>query len=487
VSVEYFDVAIVGAGLSGIGAAYHLQVKCPGKSYVILEGREALGGTWDLFRYPGIRSDSDMYTLGYNFKPWREAKAIADGPSILKYLQETAAENGIDKQIRYGHRVKQANWSSAAAAWTLQIKRQDNAEILQFRCNFLLMCSGYYSYAGGYTPEFNGRDRFVGEIVHPQDWPETLDYAGKQAIVIGSGATAVTLVPELAKTAAHVTMLQRSPSYIASRPERDANAEFLRRFLPERLAYAITRWKSVAFQQIVYQRTRDNPEQVKEKLLQGVRQALGPDYDLKTHFTPHYNPWDQRVCLAPNGDLFRAIATGKASVVTESIDTFTEKGILLTSGQELEANLIITATGLDFLLLGGVKFSVDGRPVDFSRTYTYKGVMYTDVPNMVSIFGYVNASWTLRSDLIAEFACRTIRHLDKTGSRQCTPRLRPEERDMPMRLMAEDFSPGYLKRVKHLLPKQGDRAPWLAPQNYWHDLKTLCYEAIEDGALVFGS
>ena len=484
-SAEYFDIVIVGAGLSGIGAAYHLQAKCPSKRYVILEGREALGGTWDLFRYPGIRSDSDMYTLGYGFKPWRDAKAIADGPSILQYLQETATENGIDKRIRYGHRVRRAHWSSAEATWTLEVARQGVAEAVCFRCNFLLMCSGYYSYAGGYTPEFKGRDRFTGTIVHPQNWPETLDYRGKRAIVIGSGATAITLVPAMAKAAQHVTMLQRSPSYIASRPERDASAEFLRRFLPERLAYAITRWKSIAFQQIVYQRTRANPEQVKQKLLQQVRQELGPDYDIETHFTPRYNPWDQRVCLAPNGDLFRAIAAGKVSVATDSIDTFTEQGIRLQSGEALEADIIVTATGLNILLLGGVEFAVDGRPVDFSQAYTYKGIMYSDVPNLVSIFGYVNASWTLRSDLVAAYTCRLINYMNKVKARQCVPRLRAADRNMPKCPFAEGFSPGYLQRAKHLLPKQGDREPWIAPQNYKHDRKALRHHAIADGVMAF--
>ncbi|MCG8347672.1 MAG: NAD(P)/FAD-dependent oxidoreductase, partial [Chloroflexales bacterium] len=328
-SMEYFDVVIVGAGLSGIGAAYHLQDKCPGKSYIILEGRNAMGGTWDLFRYPGIRSDSDMYTLGYNFKPWREAKAIADGPSILKYVQETAAENGIDKHIRYGHRVKKAAWSSARAAWTIEVERQDTAETVSFRCNFLLMCSGYYSYEGGYTPEFKGRDRFAGMIVHPQEWPKDLDYRAKKVVVIGSGATAVTLIPAMAQDVEHVVMLQRSPTYIVSLPDQDAIAHVLRKFLPERIAYAIIRWKNIAFQQSFYRRTRTKPEYVKEQLIGLVRKELGPDYDVATHFTPRYNPWDQRLCLVPNSDLFKAIRSGKASVVTDHIDTSTEKGIRL--------------------------------------------------------------------------------------------------------------------------------------------------------------
>jgi cation diffusion facilitator CzcD-associated flavoprotein CzcO len=485
--MEYFDVVIVGAGLSGIGAAYHLQDKCPGKSYVILEGRNAMGGTWDLFRYPGIRSDSDMYTLGYNFKPWREAKAIADGPSILKYVQEAAAENGIDAHIRYGHRVKKVAWSSAHAAWTVEVERPDTAETVRFRCNFLLMCSGYYSYEGGYTPAFKSRERFAGAIIHPQEWPEDLDYRGKKVVVIGSGATAMTLVPALAQEAEHVVMLQRSPSYVVSLPDQDATANTLRKILPERIAYAIIRRKNIAFQQSFYRRTRTKPERVKDYLLGLVRKELGPDYDVATHFTPRYNPWDQRLCLVPNSDLFQAIRSGKASVVTDHIDTFTEKGLLLKSGQELEADIIITATGLNLVVLGGVQFAVDGQPVDFPQTYSYKGLMCSDVPNMILTFGYINASWTLRSDLTAEYMCRLLNHMEKTGLGQCTPRLRDENRNMPTRPWIDNFSSGYVQRVIHLFPKQGDRAPWLNPQNYQRDKHMLRHEPIEDGVLVFSN
>ncbi|MEM8829449.1 MAG: NAD(P)/FAD-dependent oxidoreductase [Cyanobacteria bacterium P01_G01_bin.19] len=485
-SIEYFDVVIVGAGLSGIGAAYHLQKKCPSKSYAILESRDSLGGTWDLFRYPGIRSDSDMHTLGYNFKPWRGTKAIADGKSILKYIRETAQENGIDKHIRYGESVKRASWSSKNAVWTIETQNSGGIEA-SFRCNFLLMCSGYYRYDEGYTPEFEGRDRFQGKIVHPQHWQQNLDYQDKRIIVIGSGATAVTLVPELAQDAEKVTMLQRSPSYVVSRPDEDEIANLLRKFLPEKLAYAITRWKSIALQQFFYQRSRSEPKKIKQMLISMVRQELGADYDVEKHFTPSYNPWDQRLCLVPDSDLFLAIKSGKAEVVTDRINTFTEDGILLESGTELAADIIVTATGLNLLILGGVEFFVDQKPIEFARTYTYKGVMYSDVPNLASISGYTNASWTLRADLMSEYICRLIAYMDRQGFTQCTPRLRDEDLNMTDRPYIEGFSSGYIQRVLHLLPKQGDRLPWLNLQNYQQDKKNLLKSAIEDGVLTFES
>lgn len=482
-STEYYDVAIVGAGLSGIGAACHLQTKCPGKSYVILEGRNASGGTWDLFRYPGIRSDSDMHTLGYNFKPWREAKTIADGESILKYVRETAEENNIEEHIRYGHAVKKARWSTKQAAWTLEVESSEGTVYIS--CNFLLMCSGYYSYEKGYTPEFKGIENFEGQIVHPQKWSRDLNYRGKKIIVIGSGATAITLVPELAKKAERVTMLQRSPTYIFSRPDKDVTANWLRKLLPEKIAYAIVRWKYITLQQFFYRRARTQPEKVKDMLLETVRQELGNDYDIETHFTPRYDPWDQRLCLVPNGDLFEAIKSGKAEVVTDEIDTFTKNGILLKSGKELAADIIVTATGLNLLLLGGVEFSVDGKKVEFGQTYTYKGLMYSNVPNLVTTFGYINASWTLRADLTAEYACRLINYLDKMGLRQCTPRLRDEDRKMSARPFIENFSSGYIQRVLPLFPKQGDRYPWVNTQNYERDKKMLRQESLDDGVLVF--
>ena len=486
VTTQIYDVIIVGAGLSGIGAAAHLEQECPGRSYLILEGRERMGGTWDLFRYPGIRSDSDMHTLGYDFKPWQAEKAIADGPAILDYIRDTADEYGIHEHVRYGHRVRSAAWSSEEAAWTVEAKRSDTGETVTVRGNFLIMCSGYFSYEQGYTPDFPGRERFGGRIVHPQDWPEDLDYAGKRVVVIGSGATAMTLVPAMAKEAAHVVMLQRSPTYVVSRPDRDVLANFLRKVLPGRAAYALTRWKNIGLQRWFYGRTRKAPEKVKRTLLKWVRAELGEDFDVEKHFTPDYDPWDQRLCLVPNSDLFRALRSGRASVVTDTIDTFTETGVRLTSGEEIEADLIVTATGLDLVVLGGVRFAVDGRTVDFADTMTYRGMMYSGVPNMVSVFGYINASWTLRADLIEHFACRLINHLEATGTRQVAPRLRPEDRDMALKPYVDDFTPGYMLRVMHLFPKQGDREPWTNPQDYRRDRKTFLEGPLEDGVLEFG-
>ena len=484
---KYFDIIIVGAGLSGIGAAYHLQTKCPSKSYAILEGRDSIGGTWDLFRYPGIRSDSDMHTLGYNFKPWRKAKVIADGPSILEYVKETASENAIDKHIHYGHLVKKAHWSSADAIWTVETVNKHTGASVYFSCNFLLMCSGYYSYEKGYTPEFKNIELFQGKIVHPQQWSEDIDYRGKKVIVIGSGATAITLVPKIAKDAKHVVMLQRSPTYVVSRPDQDAIANFLRKFLPEKIAYAIIRWKYIKFQESFYHRSRTHPKQVKRMLLEMVRKELGADYDIATHFTPRYNPLDQRLCLVPNSDLFQSLKSGRASVVTDCIHTFTKNGILLKSGKELEADLIVTATGLNLVMLGGVEFTVDRQPVEFSQTYIYKGMMYSDVPNLVSIFGYINASWTLHADLVAEYVCRLINYMDDIKCCQCTPRLRDEDRNMSARPLIENFSSGYIQRLMHLFPKQGDHQPWINSQNYQLDKKILRHGEINDGVMVFSN
>ena len=481
---EHFDVLIVGAGLSGVGAAVHLHERCPDRSYVILEGRPSMGGTWDLFRYPGIRSDSDMHTLGYRFKPWRNAKAIADGPSILSYIKETATEYDVDRHIRYQHLATSASWSSADARWTVEATRKDTGETQRFTCNFLYLCSGYYSYRHGHTPEFPGRARFTGTVVHPQEWPADLDYRGKRVVVIGSGATAITLVPAMAERAAHVTMLQRSPTYVVSRPSKDIIANFLRRLLPDTWAYALTRWKNVTLQQIFYGRSRTHPQDVKKRLLDMVRKDL-PGYDVDKHFTPTYNPWDQRLCLVTDGDLFKSIREGRASVVTDQIETFTERGIQVKSGQELEADIIVTATGLDLVVLGEMQFTVDGAPVNFADHWTYKGMMCSDVPNMVSTFGYINASWTLRADLIAEYVCRLLNHMRDTGARQATPRLRPGDRDMPARPWLSHFSSGYVQRVIHLFPKQGDRAPWLNPQRFGRDKKAFREDPLDDGVLAF--
>jgi monooxygenase len=487
VAPEHFDVVIVGAGLSGVGAAVHLHERCPGKSYLILEGRPSMGGTWDLFRYPGVRSDSDMHTLGYRFKPWRAAKAIADGPAILDYVKETAAEYDVDRHIRYQHLATRATWSSQTAAWTVEALQRDSGQTVRFTCNFLFMCAGYYSYRLGYTPEFEGLESFRGRLVHPQQWPEDLDYAGKRVIVVGSGATAMTLVPAMSKDVAHIVMLQRSPTYVVSRPDKDVIANTLRKFMPERWAYAITRWKNVGFQQFFYRRTRTHPEEVKGKLLHLVRKALGPDYDVEQHFTPSYNPWDQRLCLVPNGDLFEAIRSGQASVVTDRIQRFTETGIQLGSGRTLEADIIVTATGLNLVVLGEMQFVVDGAPVDFSETWTYKGMMYSDVPNLVSTFGYINASWTLRADLTSEYVCRLVNHMDQTGTRQVTPRLRESDRQMPARPWIDHFSSGYMQREMHRFPKQGDHEPWINPQNYGRDKKLIRFAPLEDGALIFSN
>ncbi len=480
---EHFDVVVVGAGISGIGAGYFLGRDCPDRTFTILEGRDDIGGTWDLFRYPGIRSDSDMHTLGYSFKPWLHEKTIADGPSIMEYLRETVDEFKIKQHIRFRHLATRASWDSTQARWT--ITAQHDGEPVTYTCNFLFMCSGYYSYKSGYVVEFPGQDKFAGPIIHPQQWPEDLDYAGKRVVVIGSGATAVTLVPALADTAAHVTMLQRSPSYVASAPARDTINKQLRRFLPEKWAYTLTRAKNIALTEFFYRRTRTRPDQVKRFLLARVRKELGPDYDVDTHFTPRYNPWDQRLCLVPDGDLFHAIKSGKASVVTNTIDSFTETGILLDSGEKLEADIIITATGLRMVTVGEMDVEVDGKPVDFSQTWTYKGIGYSDVPNMASTFGYINASWTLRADLTCEYVCRLLNHMRATGTDQCTPRLRPEDANMKKRPWIDDFSSGYMQRTMHLLPMQGDRAPWLNTQRYSRDKKLFRKGPVDDGTMEF--
>ena len=486
-SPEHVDVLVVGAGISGIGAGYHLQNKCPWASFTILEGRGDIGGTWDLFRYPGVRSDSDMHTLGFSFKPWKDARSIAGGPAIMDYLRETVAEHDLERHIRFGHLVSRAEWSSDSARWTVTATLAATGETTTLTCGFLFMCSGYYSYREGHLPTFPGRDRFGGEIVHPQAWPEDLDYAGKRVLVIGSGATAMTLVPAMAERAAHVTMLQRSPTYVVARPSHDLFANRLRRILPEKWAYALTRRKNVFRQGLVYRKTRTDPDKVKRLLLGGVRQGLGPDYDVATHFTPSYNPWDQRLCLLPDGDLFGSIRSGSASVVTDHIDTFTEAGIRLRSGAELEADVIVTATGLNLVTLGEIGFEVDGEPVDFARSWTYKGLAYSDVPNLVSTFGYVNASWTLKADLTAEYVCRLLRHMADVGATTCTPRLRPSDLDMPQRPWIDGFPAGYMKRTLHLLPRQGDRAPWLHTQDYSRDVKMIRREAIADDVMEFSS
>jgi monooxygenase len=481
---QHVDVLIVGAGLSGIGAACHLQAKCPGRSYAILEGRERSGGTWDLFRYPGVRSDSDMYTLGYRFRPWTQPKSIADGPAILGYLRDTAAQHGIERHIRFNHRVVRAAWSTPDACWTVDAELGPERLPVRLRCNFLFLCSGYFRYDAGYTPEFKGSADFAGRIVHPQHWPDGLDVSGQRVVVIGSGATAMTLVPALAKTAAHVTLLQRSPTYVVARPAQDGLANALRRVLPARLAYGITRWKNVLLGMFFFRLARRRPERVKRLIVGGVRHAMGPGYDVATHFTPRYNPWDQRVCLVPDGDLFAALKSGRASMVTDHVDTFTPRGLRLRSGKELEADLVVTATGLELEVLGGIRLEVDGHRVDPAATFNYKGMMFSDVPNLASSFGYTNASWTLKSDLTCAYVCRLLNHMDKHGWRQCTPR-NDDPALVPQPWL--DFSSGYVTRAVGKFPKQGSRTPWRVHQNYARDLLSLRFGAVEDGVMKFSN
>ena len=479
--VEHFDVLIVGAGLSGIGAAYHLQTKCTSKTFAILEGRNTIGGTWDLFRYPGVRSDSDMYTLGYPFRPWCGVKSIADGPSILKYIRETAREYGIDRKIRYGHRVTLASWSSQEGRWTVEVTLPEEKTV-RFTANFLYMCSGYYDYAEGYLPGWPGMDRFGGRIVHPQQWPEDLDYKGKRIVVIGSGATAVTLVPALAESAAHVTMLQRSPTYIVARPSEDVIANWARRLVSARVAYHLARWKNVLIGMYFYNLARRKPAKTKKGILRLAQKDLGPEYDVGKHFSPQYNPWDQRLCLVPDSDLFAVIRSGRASIVTDEIDSFTETGLRLRSGEELEANIIVTATGLRLKVLGGMQLVIDGVPVDPSRTLTYKGMMFSDIPNMASAFGYTNASWTLKADLTAAYVCRLLNYMEMRKYASCTPRRRdPEISEEPF----VNFSSGYFQRSIASLPKQGSKKPWRLYQNYALDLISLRFGTVDDGTMEF--
>ena len=477
----------MGAGLSGIGAAHHLQKFCPHKSYVILEQRGRIGGTWDLFRYPGIRSDSDMLTMGYSFRPWTSRKAISPGDDIRNYITATARDEGIDRNIRFGHRILRAAWSSSEAKWTVDAVRQERdgcEEPVTLTCNFLFSCAGYYRYSAGYTPEFPDIGRFQGRVVHPQAWPQDMDYAGKRVVIIGSGATAVTLLPAMAKTACHVTMLQRSPTYIVSAPEQDKVANWLRGVLPAMWAYRLSRWKNIAFMIYVYQLAQHYPKFVKTGIVQKAQKELGPDYDVATHFTPRYNPWEQRLCLVPDADLFQAIKAGRASVVTDHIATFTEKGIRLQSGKDLEADIVVTATGLVLQAFGGAELSVDGCKVDLSKTLAYKGVMLSGVPNLASVFGYINASWTLKADLICTYVCRLLKLMDRKGARQVTPRHGTETAAAPF---VEKFTPGYMQRALANWPKQGSKAPWRVYQNYIRDAISLKWSPVASDALVFSN
>ncbi len=479
---EHFDVLVVGAGLSGIAAAYYLQTRTPNKSYAILEGRDAIGGTWDLFRYPGVRSDSDMFTLGYTFYPWLDSKALADGAAILNYIRETASVFGIDKHIRFNHRVCRIAWSSADARWTVEVQRAGQPDRIWLTCSFLYMCTGYYDYDKGYTPDWEGVDRFKGRIIHPQHWDETLDYAGKRVIVIGSGATAVTLVPAMAEQAAHVTMLQRSPTYIVSRPAQDGLAAWLIHRVPARLAYMLTRWRAILRNMYTYYLARWSPRLMKDLILKLTRDQLGPDYDIDKHFSPAYNVWDQRVCLVPDADLFNGIKSGKVAMVTDHIETFTETGIRLKSGEMLEADIIVTATGLVMSLMNGVQLLVDGEPVALSHTMNYKGMMLSDVPNFAFAIGYTNASWTLKCELTSQYVCRLMNYMDAQGFSFCFPhRSDPTITEEPV----ISFTSGYVQRALASLPHQGSKRPWKLYQNYILDLLTLRFGAVDDGTLQF--
>ena len=478
---ERFDVIIIGAGLSGVGAGYRLQTRCPRKSYVILEGRAEIGGTWDLFRYPGVRSDSDMHTLGYSFRPWKEHEAIAEGGLIRKYIRETAAEFGIDRHIRFRQRVLSASWSSGEAQWTVETQ-DENGGINRYQCNFLYGCTGYYRYDAGYQPEFPGSEGFVGRFVHPQQWPKDLDYNGKKVVVIGSGATAVTLVPAMASIAGHVTMLQRSPSYVLSLPQHDPVAGLLRRVLPLRTALQLVRWKNILINIAIYQISRLSPSRMRRMLRAGAVKDLPQGYEVDKHFNPRYQPWDQRLCLIPDSDLYKAISSGKASIVTAEIETFTERGIRLKSGEYLDADIVVSATGLRMLALGGVQLIVDGEPVQTSREFIYKGTMLSNVPNFAFCIGYTNAPWTLRADLASTYVCRVLNHMDRRGYRTCTPVCDPASLE-PRPLL--NLTSGYVQRAAADLPKSASKAPWLIRQNYIRDLMTMKFSRLQDGILKF--
>ena len=478
--VEHLDVVIVGAGLSGIGAAHHLQDQCPWASYAVLEARDAIGGTWDLFRYPGIRSDSDMYTLGYSFRPWDGEKTIADGDSILQYIRDTATEAGIDRHIRFHHRIASAEWSSDEARWHLVARRSDTDEQVELTCDFLFSCTGYYRYDHGHEPAFAGRDDFRGTIVHPQFWPEDLDYRGKRVVVIGSGATAITLVPAMAADAAHVTMLQRSPTYIASVPQRNPLARLFHKVLPDRAAGAATRWALALGTQGSYRLSRRRPELMRKLLRRGLERELPEGYDIDTHFTPRYDPWDERLCAAPDGDFFRAIRHGDVDVVTDQIERFDHTGIVLASGEHLDADVIVTATGLELLFLGGIELLVDGEPVDVSERLTYRGMMLEGVPNLALAVGYTNASWTLKCDLTCDYVCRLLNHLRDRGLASATPRDHGGQVS-PEPLLG--LSSGYIQRAADRFPKQGSVAPWQVHQSYLRDYRSIKRAPLVDEAL----
>ncbi|MCY4063634.1 MAG: NAD(P)/FAD-dependent oxidoreductase [Chloroflexi bacterium] len=479
---ETVDVLIVGAGISGIAAGYYLGRRCPSLNWTIVEGRAAIGGTWDFFRYPGVRSDSDMYTLGYRFRPWTGEKAIADGPAILQYIKDTAREYGIDRKIRFNHRVSRVAWSSDRAEWSVSIKRGAGDEYVEMRCRFLFMCSGYYRYDEGYLPAWKGLSRFSGEIVHPQKWRDNVELSGKRVIVIGSGATAVTIVPALAQKAKHVTMLQRSPSYIASIPAKDPTAVRLRVRLPFSLASWLMRWLQIMRQMYFYHLARSKPQKARDMILDGVRAALGPDYDVGQHFSPRYNPWDERLCVAPDNDLFNAIKTGAVSMATDRIERFVEEGVQLRSGEVLPADIIVTATGMRMRIMDGVDIIVDGEPVNLGDALSYKGIMFSNIPNLASSFGYTNASWTLKCELICEYVCRLLNYMERRGFKRCVPRLDTDSQTTEPMI---NFTSGYVQRAQAELPKQGTRRPWKVYQNYLKDLLMMRYGRLNDDVMEF--
>jgi cation diffusion facilitator CzcD-associated flavoprotein CzcO len=484
---EHFDVVIVGAGISGIGGAYHLTKQCPGTRFVVLEAQESFGGTWLTHRYPGIRSDSDLYTFGYRFKPWTSAP-IATAAEILSYMGEVIGENDLGRRIRYRHTISTARWSSRENLWTIDAARTDTGEPLRFTANFLWMCQGYYRHSQGYTPEWSDMAEFKGQIVHPQQWPEDLDYAGKNIVVIGSGATAATLIPAIADKAGHVTMLQRSPTFFRTGRNAIEIADELRELqIDETWIHEIVRRKILHDQAVFTRRSFSEPEAVKKELLSAVHGYLGPDYDVDTHFTPNYRPWRQRIAFVPDGDFLQAIRAGKASVVTDAIEKFTESGLLLRSGETLDADIIVTATGFNLNVLGDIDFAIDGKPLVFSGTVTYRGMMFTGVPNMAWVFGYFRASWTLRADLVADFVCRLLNHMKEKGARKVTPMLRPEDKGMPLLpwIDPENFNPGYLLRGMHLLPKRGDKPEWQHTQDYWSEKDQFPAAKLDDGVFVY--
>ena len=477
-----YDVVIVGAGISGIGAAYNIQKSCPTKSFTIFEGRENIGGTWDLFKYPGIRSDSDMHTMGFRFKPWTDPKTIADGPSILEYLNEAADENNLREKIQFKTKVKTAQWDSNSACWRLGIEKDGSGVIQDISCSILYLCGGYYNYDQGYLPEFDGYEDFEGTLVHPQKWPEDLDYENKKVIVIGSGATAVTIVPSMADKVSKITMLQRSPTYYFAAPDEDVIGNFIKRFTTDRLGYFLVRWKNILMQRFMLARLRKYPQKTKEMLIDLVREQLGEGYDVDKHFTPRYMPWDQRLCFVPNGDMFKAINSGKAEVVTDTIDRFTKNGILLDSGNEIEADIIVTATGLNMQLLNGIDISIDNEKLDISERIQYKTMMFSNVPNLIATFGYTTASWTLGADLTSEYACKLINLMDSKGMDYFYP---DAGEDVVGQGDFLDLNSGYIQRVAHKLPKQGSRDPWINTQNYLKDLFQVRFKSIEDSDLKF--